>query len=97
MGILRDTPSTFARSMFQPSTSFLVGCAMACLVSERGACFVASRRVPLVIVGAGPDSRLHVRIVVFLAASLLVRPPLGDYALGSVKIVQVTTHVVSVE
>ena len=61
----------FACSMFQPSTSFLVGCAMvACLISERGAllrgfsagsysCTVAAIVWRHLL---GPDSRLHVRI-----------------------------------
>ena len=71
--------------MFQPSTSFLVGCAMvACLVSERGAllrgfsagsysCTVAAIVWRHLL---GRDSRLH---------------SAGDYALESVKIIQVAT------
>ena len=93
----------FACSMFQPSTSFLVGCAMvACLVSERGAllrgfsagsysCTVAAIVWRHLL---GRDSRLHVRI-----GGVSMPPPClrglaqsaGDYALESVKIIQVTT------
>ena len=93
----------FACSMFQPSTSFLVGCAMvACLVSKRGAllrgfsagsysCTVAAIVWRHLL---GRDSRLHVRI-----GGVSMPPPClrglaqsaGDYALESVKIIQVTT------